>query len=292
MRYATGLVLRAFGSATRNTAASLFPSSLHLRLMVPTQRTYYSGLPGNESLLQAGLPVFTYHKIDHRPWGVKWRSLYLSPRRFARQLRELADAGYRTARLSDPRPTHGNVALKFVITFDDGYASVARNATPVLREHGFTAIQFLVAGEIGGINRWDRVKGEVESPLMDASQIREWLQAGHEIGSHTLTHPRLSALSPAELREEIGASKRCLEDTFGVPIRHFCYPYGDYDQRVVDEVARAGYETACTHLTSGVSVAATPDHELRRIEARYPKRTVKLLLARLLPWQLRRQAHA
>lgn len=253
--------------------------------MVHTERIYFSGLAGHHALLDAGLPVFTYHKIDRRPWRAKWRSLYLSPRSFARQMRELADAGYSTARLSDPRPTHGNAARKFVITFDDGYASVARHASPVLRQYGFVAIQFIVAGEIGGTNAWDVAEGEVAAPLMNADEIREWLQAGHEIGSHTLSHPRLSRLSPSELREEVGASKRRLEDTFGVAIRHFCYPYGDYDQRVVDEVVRAGYETGCTHIKSGVSLAATPSHELRRIEARYPKRNAKLILARLLRWR-------
>lgn len=253
--------------------------------MVPTERIHYSGLTGNQGLLQNGLPVFTYHKIDRRPWGAKWRSLYLSPRSFARQMSELARAGYSTARLSDSRPVRGNPARKFVITFDDGYESVAVNAAPVLREHGFTAIQFIVAGEIGGTNSWDVAEGEVEARLMDTAQICAWLQAGHEIGSHTISHPRLSRLSPPALREEIAASKRRLEDTFGVSIRHFCYPYGDYDQRVIDEVMRAGYETACTHIKSGVSLAATPSHELRRIEARYPKRNAKLILARLLRWR-------
>lgn len=253
--------------------------------MVHTERIHFSGLGGNHDLVEAGLPVFTYHKIDHRPWGTKWRSLYLSPRSFARQMSELARAGYSTARLSDPRPTSGNAARKFVITFDDGYASVAQHAAPVLREHGFTAIQFVVAGEIGGSNTWDITEGEIATPLMDAGQIREWLRAGHEIGSHTISHPRLTRLSPSELREEVGASKRRLEDEFGVPIRHFCYPYGDYDQRVVEAVVSAGYETACTHITSGVSLAATPSHELRRIEARYPKRNAKLILARLWRWR-------
>jgi peptidoglycan/xylan/chitin deacetylase (PgdA/CDA1 family) len=253
--------------------------------MVQTERFHYSGLTGNRTLLQQGLPVFTYHKIARRPWGVKWRSLYLSPRRFAQQMNELAAAGYSTARLSDPRPASGNPARKFVITFDDGYRNVAENAAPVLHRHGFTAIQFIVAARLGGTNLWDVAEGEISAPLMDESEIRTWLGAGHEIGSHTLTHPRLSRLAPAELREEISASKRQLEDKFGVAVRHFCYPYGDYDERVLEEVQRAGYETACTHLHSGVSIATTPALELRRIEARYPKRNAKLLLSRLINWR-------
>jgi peptidoglycan/xylan/chitin deacetylase (PgdA/CDA1 family) len=253
--------------------------------MTHPERFHYTGLRGNSALLQQGLPILTYHKIDRRPAAAKWRSLYLSPRRFAQQMAELAAAGYRTGSLSDPRPAEGNDRRKIVLTFDDGYANVAEHGMPVLRAHGFTAIQFIVAGQIGGTNTWDVAEDEVEAPLMDAGHIREWLAAGHEIGSHTISHPRLTRLSPAELREEIGASKRRLEDRFGIAIRHFCYPYGDCDQRVVEEVAHAGYETACTHLKSGVNTAATPRLELRRIEARYPKRTAKLLLSRLWRWR-------
>jgi peptidoglycan/xylan/chitin deacetylase (PgdA/CDA1 family) len=260
--------------------------------MTHHERIHYTGFPQSGDLLSRGLPIFTYHKIDRRPWGAKWRSLYLSPARFARQMHELAEAGYTTARLSDPRPASGNAARKFVITFDDGYANVAHHAAPVLRQHGFSAIQFIVANRIGGVNTWDVAEGEVEAPLMDQLQIREWLAAGHEIGSHTLTHPRLTRTSDHHLREEIQASKYRLEDRFGVPVRHFCYPYGDYDERVLAMVYRAGYETASTHLQSGVNLAATPPLEIRRIEARYPKRNARLILSRLLRWSPKILAHS
>ncbi len=253
------------------------------RMSLP-QRLSYSGLAGNERRFQSGFPVLTYHKVARRPRAAKWRSLYLSPELFARQMRELAEAGYTTARLSDPRPESGNPSKKFAITFDDGYANVATNAAVVLAAHRFKAIQFIVAGHLGGTNAWDVAEGEVAEPLMDAYQIVDWLAAGHEIGSHTLSHPRLTQLAPARLREEIGASKRRLEDLFSLPVRHFCYPYGDYNPLVLAEVARAGYETACTHLETAVSTASTPRLELRRIEARYPKRNLKRLVTAMVRW--------
>ena len=61
-----------------------------------------------------------------------------------------------------------------------------------------------------------------------------------------MTHPRLTALPPECARAEIFDSKRALEDRFGIPIRHFCYPYGDYNRAVRDLVEEAGYATACT----------------------------------------------
>lgn len=251
--------------------------------MHPRRITYYR-LRGNERLLTTGFPIFTYHKIGSRPQHTKWRSLYLSPRRFARQMGELASAGYSTARLSGLRPAEGNPGKKFAITFDDGYANVAAHAVPVLAAHRFQAIQFIVAELIGGENSWDVNEGEVPERLMNVEEIREWLRMGHEIGSHTGTHPRLTRIPRAQMKEEIGASKRRLEDLFGVPVRHFSYPYGDYDNHVIAEVARAGYETACTHLESGLCSSGTPSLELPRIEARYPRRNLKAFVRGVFGW--------
>ena len=115
---------------------------------------------------------------------------------------------------------------------------------------------------------------------MNVAQVKEWLAAGHEIGAHTLTHPRLTQVPPARAREEIRASKRKLEDTFGLPIRHFCYPFGDHDDRVVELVREAGYATAC--LTSGGMVVAGGDPwRLNRLMVRYASRNPRSMLQQL-----------
>ena len=49
---------------------------------------------------------------------------------------------------------------------------------------------------------------------MDKAQIATWIEVGQEIGSHTLTHPRLTQGSVQQAREEIIGSKKKLEDTF------------------------------------------------------------------------------
>lgn len=244
----------------------------------------YSSLAPHRVLFASGLPILTYHHVGPRPAGAKWRSLYVSPRLFARQMSELAAAGYRTTTLDAPRPAAGNPERRFVVTFDDGYLDTLQHAAPVLARHGFTAIQFLVADQIGGRNEWDVSEGERPSPLMNESQVRAWLAAGHAIGSHTCTHPRLTRLGPAAQREEVRASRLCLEDRFGVPVHHFCFPYGDADASFAPLLEEAGYRTACLHLQSGVNLASTSRFELRRIEARYPKRSLRTL------WQWVREA--
>ena len=237
----------------------------------------YSRLAPVRGLFADGLPILTYHHVGPRSNGVKWRSLYVSPRLFARQMAELAAADFRTTSLDAPRPVAGNPERRFVVTFDDGYVDTLEHAAPILARHGFTAIQYLVADRIGGRNEWDVAEGERPSDLMNDTQVREWLAAGHAIGSHTCTHPRLTRLAPAAQREELRVSRLRLEDRFGVRVNHFCFPYGDANEALTPLLEEVGYATACLHLQSGVNLASTPPYALRRLEARYPKRSLRTL---------------
>lgn len=77
-----------------------------------------------------------------------------------------------------------------------------------------------------------------------------------EVGSHTMTHARLSALSETEKREEICQSRRVLEDIVGQPVTSFAYPYGqdgDYDEESVAIVRQAGFTAACANVPGPVT---------------------------------------
>jgi peptidoglycan/xylan/chitin deacetylase (PgdA/CDA1 family) len=69
---------------------------------------------------------------------------------------------------------------------------------------------------------------------------------GVTFGSHSKTHPFLSRLSEKDVMEEVINSKSALEDKLQLPVEFFCYPYGDYDRRVIDLVKNAGYKAAFT----------------------------------------------
>lgn len=239
---------------------------------VPAQ--YYSSLAPFRELFGRGNPILTYHKLGHRPGRVRLKGLYLDAELFTRQLAELREASYSSGTLSDC--LGAPQARRIVITFDDGYVNVLKLGVGPLAENGFKAIQFLPANLLGRCNEWDVPLGEAPEPIMDVTQICEWLAAGHDIGSHTLTHPFLTQLSPKSAREEISASKKKLEDLFNRAIEHFCYPYGDWNERVRDLVAEAGYRTACT-TDFGVNEGSTSSFELKRVTARYPSRNWKNL---------------
>lgn len=89
-------------------------------------------------------------------------------------------------------------------------------------------------------------------------------RAGVEIGSHTVTHPILTRVSNEQLRRELRASRERLEEKLQRAVKQFCYPNGDYDERVRAAVAKAGYECAVT-TTSGFNDQRSDRLALRRI---------------------------
>ncbi len=240
--------------------------------------SYYSALAPFRKTFESGNPILTYHKLGPRPAGARLKGMYLSERLFEKQLGELRAAGFANGALEDS--TLSPAGKRVVITFDDGYVNVLRLGVEPLAKNGFKAIQYLVADLLGKQNEWDVAMGEAPEPMMDVAQVREWLAAGHDIGSHTLSHPWLTKLSRAEAEEEINASRKKLEDLFGRRIQHFCYPYGDWNASVRDMVIAAGYVTACT-TNPGINTAGDSPFELKRFTARYPSRNLKAVWGRV-----------
>jgi glucose/arabinose dehydrogenase/peptidoglycan/xylan/chitin deacetylase (PgdA/CDA1 family) len=83
--------------------------------------------------------------------------------------------------------------------------------------------------------------------FLSPSQIQEIKAQGHEIGSHTKTHPYLTTLNSIDLIDEVSGSKSDLTNIMGLSgINTFVYPYGDYDSTVRQAVVNAGYVGART----------------------------------------------
>ncbi len=237
--------------------------------------SYYSDLNSFRGHFQEGFPILCYHKIEPVPSGARIKGLYLEPSLFRRQIQELSGTGFSFCLPGSHSPSHA-----IAITFDDGFVSNLEAAVPILREFGARAINYLVADRIGESSDWETAEGGEARPLMDEAQARDWLLAGNWIGAHTCTHPRLSKIPRDRAREEIFSSKRKLEDRFGQAIEHFAYPFGDYDEAVVEMVREAGFKTAVT-MDRGVNDRNTNPFRLKRWTARYPTRTLGAFLKKL-----------
>jgi peptidoglycan/xylan/chitin deacetylase (PgdA/CDA1 family) len=116
--------------------------------------------------------------------------------------------------------------LKLALTFDDGPSAWTANVLDVLREHEAHATFFLIG---------QRAR---ERP----DDVRRLVSEGHELGSHTLTHPRLTDIPDDEARAEILGGVDALEEVLGDRLTLFRAPGFHADERVLEIVAELGLE--------------------------------------------------
>lgn len=136
-------------------------------------------------------------------------------------------------------------ARGILVTFDDAFRGVYDNAYPILQEREIPFIVFQCTQNLQ------------DPTYLSAEMIREMMQyPGFELGSHTLTHRKLSTLSAEESTREITESKAILEDTFGREIRAIAYPYGSLSavlRRERRAAHNAGYQMAFATIACGYS---------------------------------------
>lgn len=188
-------------------------------------------------------PVLMYHSISPSRQPDPHR-LRVHPQRLHRHLRLLERLGLRGVSLTElvHAQERGESAGLVGLTFDDGYGDFREYAVPVLERHGMTGTVYVVAGRLGGRNEWDTGP---RLHMMDAEQVRGVAAAGHEVGSHTMTHPRLAGADAGTLVTEITGSREFLQNVLQSEVTSFCYPYGSFDGPATEAVRAAGYDNAC-----------------------------------------------
>lgn len=195
------------------------------------------------------LPILLYHSLTtHAAAG--YRPYTVDPGRFRDHMELLAGNGYTTLTVREliairDDPAAVIPARSALITFDDGFDDVHREALPVLTALGLRATAFLVSGHLGGTSRWLAPEGEGDRRLLSWTQVRELAAAGIEIGSHSHTHPQLDAIPAARAEEEIRRSRAMLEDGLGAAVTSFAYPHGYHSEAIKAMVRRSGYTSAC-----------------------------------------------
>lgn len=119
-----------------------------------------------------------------------------------------------------------------------------------------------------------------------AADLRALVAGGHEIASHSLTHPlALTRLGEAALARELADSRRGLEDACGAPVVGFRSPNFDMDARTLGALARAGYRYDASGYPTPVLAAA---RLLLALKSRDPLGVLRL---RLLPFSWRTEPH-
>ncbi|HTB23634.1 MAG TPA: polysaccharide deacetylase family protein [bacterium] len=189
----------------------------------------------------------------------------MSPQRLAGELSWLRANGWKSVSLTQVAAAldgdAGALPAKGVLlSVDDGYKAGELGA-PVFERYGFRAVYFVVPDMLG------------HGAFLSYRDLRELEARGHEVASHTLSHPDLALVPPGmdpaayarwvdlELREP----KELLEKALGHPVDALAWPYGTYNPAVSEAARRAGYRQLW-NVSGGVNrVQGLDPSRLRRI---------------------------
>lgn len=207
----------------------------------------------------SAVPILMYHHVSPSPGLVT-----VSPETFHAQMAWLADRGYRSIGLAELAAFLQGQPLpkkSVVISFDDGYLDNYIHAHPVLKAFGFKAVLFLITGWLGdGASRPQgetpdhrqcmalAKAGRAKEMMLNWCEVAEMARAGtFEFHSHTHTHTRWDKTvdDPVQrralLRQDLEASRTCLQARLGEVSDHLCWPQGYYDDDYVAVARQTGF---------------------------------------------------
>lgn len=189
------------------------------------------------------IPILVYHKIGkmdivpvsnkHKPY----KAFNVQEDVFAEQIKFIKEGGYTPLTIQDliKDEQDKNLPLKpIAITFDDGWRSQYDNALPVLIKNNIPATFYIYTGVIGS------------NAYMTWEDLHNLVNLKMEIGDHTKSHPHLTKIDTNKLNEELLDSKHVLEKNLHVNVTDFAYPYGNYNQSIMNELKKDGYVSART----------------------------------------------
>jgi peptidoglycan/xylan/chitin deacetylase (PgdA/CDA1 family) len=222
---------------------------------------------------EATVPVLLYHHVVPDDKATKDTCYCVSITNFQAQMSWLSEHGYTgipVTQLVDVLKNGGQLPPRPVaITFDDGMQDIYTTAFPIMQHYGFSGTLFLIANWING------------EGVMNTAEVQEMISNGWEIGSHSMTHFDLTS-DYSQLRYQLFDSKHKLEDLFGVPVNTLAYPFGLFNNNVVDKVSAYGYSAAFA-LGRGYIQSSTQIFDLTREEVRESYDMSQFIA--LLPWQ-------
>ena len=194
-----------------------------------------------------------------------------------------------------------------VITFDDGHES-NYSLKPIIEKNRIPVVIFLCAGIIGTKRHfWFRHDTTYDIEALKVCPDEQRLKRLENLGfderkeydhpqaltteeiqdlsqnpffslqSHSETHPCLPQCPPGKSYHEIFQSKVDLESNYSLQVYAFAYPNGDYSDREIAFVQKAGYTCALT-CDPGFNDAATPLFTLKRIDMNYDADINELLV--------------
>lgn len=189
------------------------------------------------------IPVLMYHhiRINPKPGDPVWAALNVTPNQLEQQLSYLNSHGFHSITLDELTQNLENKtslpSKPIILSFDDGYRNFYSAAFPLLKKYNAKAVQFVITQVVDTAPylTWDQIKEMDQSDLV-------------QFGAHTQHHPNLPDLNQTAIVNEIKGSKFDLESHLGKTINWFAYPYGSYNNFIIQTVKDAGFKGAASTI--------------------------------------------
>ncbi|SEB42097.1 putative glycoside hydrolase [Terriglobus roseus] len=214
-----------------------------------------------------GIPVLVYHRFDQRQTG----ATTVLTENFVEQIDWLAKHGYRIVPLQDvvSMVTENRLppsVRQVAITVDDGHRSVYTELYPLIKVRHIPITLFIYPTVISKASyalTWEQLQEMKSSGLV-------------RIESHTLWHPdfraerkRLDGQAYAALvHDQLVKSRSILEQRLGIQVHLLAWPYGIFDDDLMQAAEQAGY-TAAFAYDGKIAMPNDPRLAIHRI-ARSP----------------------
>jgi len=186
------------------------------------------------------LPIIVYHSIDD--YGT---SLSVSPTLFQKQVRFLAEHGWKTLhlrtvlKLLDKRQSIPRKSV--VLTFDDAFPTVLEQAQPIMNQYGMTGTTFVVTSQVGLKPEWFRLDRRYkERALLDRDELDRLADSGWEVLPHTHDHPVLTHLPLAKQITQISTSRERIQEWYGTDASILAYPFGQFNSETQQAMREVG----------------------------------------------------
>lgn len=200
------------------------------------------------------IPIFMYHFITDDYGNATDTENYLSPTKLETQLKYISDNGYQTVYITELDKLY-KYTKPVALTFDDCFVYFYNNAFPLFKKYNLKASIYIITNYINGPN------------YLTTAQIKEMKESGIiDIQSHSLSHPYLSRIPIDQASKEIIDSKKILKELFDVDSKVFCYPIGDYNNKVV-EIVKENYTYGLNMLGGIYNSKIHSEYNIPRIYA-------------------------
>lgn len=180
--------------------------------------------------VNATIPIFMYHFVRDDTGNYEYPENMVKVNSLRKQVEFLKNNNFDIIYISDLENIHC-YSKPVVLTFDDGWEDFYINAFPIFKEYNIKSTLYVITGLVGtpGYCNLDELKELKESGIVD-------------IQCHTVSHPRLATLSDNDIIKEIEDSKKYLKNNLDIEADTICYPYGSFNDRVINLSINSGYK--------------------------------------------------